>query len=39
MEKKAWDGPKQGQEDLFLTNPDLANILGRTDLIFWIPKC
>ena len=30
----AWDGPKWGQDDLFLTNPDLANILGRTDLDF-----
>ena len=34
MEKMAWDGPKWGQEDFFLTNPDLANILGRTDLEF-----
>ena len=34
MEKIAWDGPKWGQEDLFPTNPDLADILGRTDLIF-----
>ena len=31
MEKMAWDGPKWGQEDVFPTNPDLANILGRTD--------
>ena len=35
------DGPKWGQEDFFPTNPDLADILGRTDLIlriliFWI---
>ena len=30
----ASDGPKQGQEDLFPTNPDLADILGRTDLNF-----
>ena len=34
MEKIAWDGPKYGQEDFFPTNPDLANILGRTDLDF-----
>ena len=32
MEKMAWDGPKWGREDFFPTNPDLANILGRTDL-------
>ena len=25
------DGPKWGQEDFFPTNPDLADILGRTD--------
>ena len=36
------DGPKWGQEDLFPTNPDLADILGRTDFdfeifFFWIP--
>ena len=45
MEKMAWDGPKWGREDFFPTNPDLANMLGRTDLIFetsfflivWIP--
>ena len=30
----AWDGPKWGQEDLFPTNPDLADILGRMDLNF-----
>ena len=30
MEKMASDGPKWGQEDVFPTNPDLANILGRT---------
>ena len=30
----AWDGPKWGQEDSFPTNPDLAVILGRTDLNF-----
>ena len=34
MEKMASDGPKWGQEDFFPTNPDLANILGRTDLDF-----
>ena len=32
MEKRASDGPKWGREDLFPTNPDLADILGRTDL-------
>ena len=30
----AWDGPKWGREVLFLANPDLADILGRTDLDF-----
>ena len=43
----AWDGPKWGQEDFFPTNPDLADILGRTDvdfdisflfLLFWTPN-
>ena len=34
MEKMASDGPKRGQEDFFPTNPDLADILGRTDLNF-----
>ena len=34
MEKMASDGPKWGQEDLFPTNPDLADILGRTELDF-----
>ena len=34
MEKMAWDGPKWGQEDFFPTNPDLAHILGRTDVDF-----
>ena len=34
MEKMASDGPKWGQEDFFPTNPDLADILGRTDLDF-----
>ena len=27
-------GPKWGQDDFFLTNPDLADILGRTDFDF-----
>ena len=30
----AWDGAKWGREDFFPTNPDLADILGRTDLDF-----
>ena len=34
MEKMAWDGPEWGREDFFPTNPDLADIWGRTDLIF-----
>ena len=34
MEKMAWDDPKWDQEDVFPTNPDLADILGRTDLDF-----
>ena len=34
MEKMAWDGPKWGRGDFFPTNPDLADILGRTDLDF-----
>ena len=34
MEKVASDGPKWGQEDFCPTNPDLADILGRTDLDF-----
>ena len=34
MEKMAWDGPRWGWESLFLANPDLADILGRTDLDF-----
>ena len=47
MQKMAWDGPKWGQEDFFPTNPDLADILSRTDLnfeifysvlIFWTPN-
>ena len=28
------DGPKWAQEDFFSTDPDLADILGRTDLDF-----
>ena len=45
MEKMGPDGPKLGQEDLFPTNPDLADILHITDvdfdnffLIFWAPN-
>ena len=34
MEKMAWDGPKWGREGFFPTHPDLADILGRMDLIF-----
>ena len=34
MEKMAWDAPKWGQEDFFPTNPDLADVLGRTDMNF-----
>ena len=30
MEKLGPDGPKWGQEDFCPTNPDLADILGRT---------
>ena len=30
----AWDGPKWDPQGLFRTNPDLADILGRTDLNF-----
>ena len=33
-QKMGPDGPKWGQEDFFLANPDLADILGRTDLDF-----
>ena len=36
MEKMAWDGPKWGREVFFPTNPDLVDILGRTDLDFEI---
>ena len=40
------EGSKWGQEDFFPTNPDLPDILGRTDfdfesfifLIFWDPQ-
>ena len=35
MEKLVWNCPKWGQEDLFLTNPDLVDIFGRTDFILW----
>ena len=28
------DGPKWGQEDFFPANPDLADVLGRTDFDF-----
>ena len=42
MEKMAWDAPKWGREDFFSTSPDLADILGRTDLdfeiFFWTPN-
>ena len=34
MEKIASDCPKLGREDFVPTNPDLADILGRTDLNF-----
>ena len=34
MEKFAWNGPKWGRELFFPTNPDLADILGRTDFDF-----
>ena len=36
MEKIASDGPKWGREDFFPTNPDLADILGRTDFVLGI---
>ena len=35
-QKIAWDGPKWGREVLFPANPDLADILGRTDFDFEI---
>ena len=31
MEKIAWNRPQWGREDLVPTNPNLANVLGRTD--------
>ena len=34
MQKMGPDGPKWGQEDFFPANPDLADILGRTDFDF-----
>ena len=34
MEKLSPNGPKLGQEVSFPTNPDLADILGRTDFDF-----
>ena len=34
MEKIASNGPKWGRELFFPTNPDLADILGRTDFDF-----
>ena len=34
MEEIAWDGPQWGQEDFFPTNPDLADILSRTEFNF-----
>ena len=30
----AWDGPKWGAQGCFPTNPDLADVFGRTDLDF-----
>ena len=44
--KMGADGPKWAPEDFFHTNPDLADILGRTDfdlsilifLDFWAPS-
>ena len=33
-QKMGPEGPKQAREDFFPTNPDLADILGRTDLDF-----
>ena len=32
MEKMAWDGPKWALRCIFPANPDLADVLGRTDL-------
>ena len=34
MQKMGPEGPKWAKEDFFPTNPDLADILGRTDLNF-----
>ena len=34
MEKMGPDGPKRGKMDFFPTDPDPADILGRTDLDF-----
>ena len=34
MEKMASDDPKEDQENLFPTNTDLADTLGRMDLDF-----
>ena len=41
-----WDGTKWGQEDILPTNPDFANMFGKTDLdfenfhvfVFWNPN-
>ena len=47
MEKITWDGPKWAPRGFFLANPDLVDMLGRTDLdfemfyiflFFWIPN-
>ena len=37
MEKMALGGPKWGQEDFFPTNPDLVDVLGKTDS--QLPHC
>ena len=34
MDKMGPDGPKRGKMDFFPTDPDLADILGRTDFDF-----
>ena len=34
MQKMPWDGPEWAPRGLFPANPDLADILGRTDLDF-----
>ena len=34
MQKMAWESPKWGREVVFPANPDLADILGRTDFDF-----